>query len=219
MKVQFMISDLSFREKPTGADVGKVNNSFYNTSGTIRELFSDLTHGKSFTPAICSEKRNNANWLGAQIFALDFDSGVTIADALTHFEDHSLKPSFYYKSFSWSEEKEKFRFVWAFDTFIEDLDLWKMIQRAFLNIAQSMRDDIEAVDSLKDQARMYFGTSKGGELFYLSPLSLDHHIATFDTFGIPGKKVTKNHVRKVAKTTLEKREPKNAFVINNIISN
>ena len=181
MNIRFLHSPISWDHKPKGTDIAQVSVSMRECEGSVKDLFYKLLKGESFTPGVCLPTRSNANWTGSQIFCLDYDSGVPLESELKKFKDHDLMPSFWYYSFSHTEQLPKFRLVFCFDHFIENIDLWKDTQKAFLTLAGSI-DGKKVVDELKDPSRMFFGTNKSGELISEDLISYKKHVALFDTY-------------------------------------
>lgn len=192
---KYLISELKFNRKPEGAEIGRISNSMVPAESDVPELFNRLIQGHSFTPGFCSPTRTNENWKGAQVFALDYDSGVSLDEALTTWREVNLLPSFMYYSFSHKSEHPKFRLVWCFDKWIEHIDLWRVVQKALMSIGG---EDKKVIDrSCKDPARLFFGGTSG-ELFSEQPIQFEEHLATFENFGtLTGRKVNVLKERKL----------------------
>lgn len=212
--IKYLISEIQFTRKPEGAEIGRVNDSMRPTEGSIQDLYTSLIRGQSFTPGVCIPKRNNDNWTGAQVFALDYDSGISLDDALKTWKEVNLFPTFTYYSFSHKADHPKFRLVWIFDKFIEDIDLWRAVQKALMTIGG---EDKKVIDkSCKDPARLFFGGTSG-TLFSDSMISFDDHLATFENFAtLSGANETRRNTRKKLR---DEKRPKKRNTYYNIISN
>ena len=104
-----------FTKKPDKTEAGRISNRIakYPVELTIEEIGKRLVqpNGFTFTPGVFTEgKRRIANWKSQQIFGLDFDEGMTIAQVLERCEKYNLKPAIIYTTFS-SVNDNKFRCV------------------------------------------------------------------------------------------------------------
>lgn len=87
--------------------------------------FKELAHevgecGCTFSPAVYNGKRRKENYIGQQLIGLDFDTGVTFTEIKERAEKYRLPILFAYKTFSYTEEYEKFRVVFALTDVITD---------------------------------------------------------------------------------------------------
>lgn len=106
-------------EKPTGNEIGKINNRLYTKSIAYDKLAYEVGEcGCTFSPAIYNGNRRKENFIGQQLIALDFDNGVTFAEIKNRSNHYRLSILFAYKTFSYTNEYEKFRVVFALSDMI-----------------------------------------------------------------------------------------------------
>lgn len=131
--------------------------------------------GHSFCPAIFESNgkyapRRKGTFLQQQIFALDFDDGITHNEVLQRALKYKIPPTFMYKTLSCDDiELNKFRAVWVADFVINDIDTSEGIIKLLMTVFP------EADKMCKDCCRMFFGGK--GIIYmesypYLSRLSL-----------------------------------------------
>lgn len=139
-------------EKPTGNEIGKINNQLYTQSIAHDKLAYEVGEcGCTFSPAIYNGKRRKENFIGQQLIALDFDNGVTFAEIKERAEHYRLPILFAYKTFSYTTEHEKFRVVFALSDMICDEFTAETILVMFMKIFG------ECDKACKDSSRMFFG--------------------------------------------------------------
>lgn len=139
-------------EKPTGNEIGKINNRLYAKNISYDELAYEVGEcGCTFSPAIYNGKRRKENFIGQQLIALDFDNGVTFAEIKERAEHYRLPILFAYKTFSYTTEHEKFRVVFALSDMICDEFIAETILAMFMKIFG------ECDKACKDSSRMFFG--------------------------------------------------------------
>lgn len=131
--------------------------------------------GHSFCPAVFESNgkyapRRKGSFLQQQIFALDFDDGITHNEVLQRALKYKIPPTFMYKTLSCDDiELNKFRAVWIADFVINDIDTSEGIIKLLITVFP------EADKMCKDCCRMFFGGK--GIIYmesypYLSRLSL-----------------------------------------------
>lgn len=133
---------------------------------TLEQIAEAIGRGQTVTPAayhtipnpteknpdavsfVCDEK---------QLFFLDFDEGDTFPSksAFQRCAEKGIFPAFWYRSFSSTEQKEKYRLCFLCDEPITDEGKAHRIQRGLMEIfPQSDR-------ACKDLCRLFYGTNKG----------------------------------------------------------
>lgn len=144
--------------KPVGGAVAKINNNLNNVVDidTSQDLLKLVTqpNGYSWSPSVFEGKRNNDNWIGANVIALDFDDGTSIQDTLDML-DQDFLPNLYYYTFSSTQDYPKYRLVWLLDEFIDTRSKYKTMLKGLLELLD------HADGSCKDFARFYYGGSQG----------------------------------------------------------
>lgn len=150
------------RCKPTNVAAESINcNNVIEV--TIREFANLVTQPNGYTwcPATFKDnKRSNNNWLQQSIFALDFDSGISISDVVCKLQSVNINPNIVYTSFSDTSALRKFRVVLFVDKVIDNSTEAKLMQLKLMNLFEGSVDI-----ACKDYARMFFG---GKELVMIS---------------------------------------------------
>ena len=153
--VKLCIDHCNYTTKPHGKEISAIS-----TRITQQEVNDTIPHiadmignrGQTFTPAIYhGNKRKKENFQSMQLFALDFDSGICYNSIADRADKYELPIAFAYKTFSYSESKEKFRIAFLLDTVITDRNIAEMILFMLLKLFP------EADPSCKDVSRMFFG--------------------------------------------------------------
>lgn len=139
-------------EKPTGNEIGKINNQLYTQSIAYDKLAYEVGEcGCTFSPAIYNGKRRKEKFIGQQLIALDFDNGVAFSEIKNRAAHYRLPILFAYKTFSYTNEHEKFRVVFALSDMICDAFTVEIILAMFMKIFG------ECDKACKDSSRMFFG--------------------------------------------------------------
>lgn len=147
--------------KPTNISLESINCK-EQLEVTIKEFSQLVTQPNGFTwcPATFNGTRANKNWLQQSMFALDFDSGISISDVVSKLYSVGLNPNIVYTSFSDTPVLRKFRVVLFVDRIIDNATEAKLMQLKLMNLFDSSVDI-----ACKDYARMFFG---GKELVMIS---------------------------------------------------
>lgn len=118
---------------------------------TIEAFAQAMTRGQSFAPAyFTGDRRTNDTWAGQQLFALDFDDGITLSAVLERCEKYGMKPCFIYETFS-SVNQNKFRVIFANETDVRDYRIRNVLQLALMRMFKE--SDIHC----KDASRFFAG--------------------------------------------------------------
>ena len=150
-----------YQNKPSGAEISKISKQLKNTCLSYDFIAHKVGEcGCTFTPAVFEGTRKSDNFTEQQLFAIDIDNNVTFNEIQARAEKYRLPILFAYKSFSWTQEHEKFRVVFAMDKAVTDSFTAQVITRMFMCIFP------ESDSHCSDLARMYFGSNKG--LLYFS---------------------------------------------------
>lgn len=141
MKVEVMIDNVSYNQKPNKVEVGAVVNRLGDKE-TIKNITTEtlsrkLTEGFSVKPSICGTKEKA--WTSQQLFFVDIDEGLTlenIIDKLAELSKNGIGANFIYTTFNHSEKNNKFRIVFTLKTPTFDkeaaLSLQNILNRLFL---------------------------------------------------------------------------------------
>jgi hypothetical protein len=122
-----------FTNKPNKYETGGIQKRIAQTEIELEELSQLLSTGATFKPALLNGTKNT-DWVSQQIFALDFDNGTTIQDELNRCKQLEVYPAFGYTSFSYTEEKHKFRLVFCSDEIVTDIDIRNKLQNILISI-------------------------------------------------------------------------------------
>lgn len=165
---------VEYKNKPTKQDIIHINKRIIKNQVdiSIEQLANEISRGKTFIPAsfkyINGEiKRQIKYWESQQIVCLDFDSGMTIDEAINEFKDKAV---FIYTTFSHSNKSHKFRVVFVLDQCIYDYNILNKIYNCLL-YKYPMCDQ-----SCKDGSRLFFGGKDIIKLNYNNKLYINEII-------------------------------------------
>lgn len=155
-----------YEEKPSDKDIARIKSNlrYGNISRvTIEDFISFLLRGCSVCP---SGANSNKEWQQQQCVMLDFDnkdSNFTMEEVLDYASTINKTPTFAYHTFSHTEEKPKFRFVYCFKEPITEKEQIQAIIIKLLKLFKEYAPDM----ACKDLSRLFLGTNKGnvGDIF------------------------------------------------------
>lgn len=151
-KYEVSFNNKRYNSKPAGNEIGKISNGLYTISIDFKKLAYEVgERGCTFSPAVYDGKRRKENYIGQQLIGLDFDNGVTFAEIKERAEHYRLPILFAYKTFSYTEEHEKFRVIFALTDAITDSFTGETATSMFMKIFG------ECDEACKDSSRMFFG--------------------------------------------------------------
>lgn len=199
-KFRVRVSKEAFIDKPSAQQHIKAMKKGFNTLDTdltVQEIAEKWVAGHSITPVKLSGKEaTNANWIGQQIFAVDFDNEngdkdrvnddyyVTPQEALEMANQNGLEPAFIYSTFSSSERHEKFRMIFVMEKAVTSKQLHAEIMAKLFSVF--MKDGYIVVDTkCKDLCRSYYG---GKQLLYSDYDARTEiaNVVTLDFAEVPG---------------------------------
>lgn len=166
MKIKCMLDRRTFTRKPNGMESGGIQNRLSQAEIEIEELANLLSNGATFKPALLDGTKSK-DWLSQQIFALDFDEGSPINVELARCKELNINPVFGYKTFSYTEYKEKFRLVFCNDEVITDIETRNNFQKLLIEIF-SNSDGVTF-----DPTRLFFGGNGLIECDYKNRIRVD----------------------------------------------
>ena len=154
MIVRIHLDHKKYKSKPQKNEVVRISNriTHITTDCEVKEFIEEVgNNGQTFMPALMVGKRISNNFQGQQVYALDFDNGITYEEFMKRACELELYPAFVYKTFSYTKKNPKFRAVYINDCMFKE-------QRA-VNILLKMLMYIypEADQVCSDAARMFFG--------------------------------------------------------------
>lgn len=141
-------------DKPS-ADVIRANQHKFNKYRiTLKELIQCIGKGYAILPSVLSPndkgkfERKAYLWQYSDLLFLDVDGSITIDEALSKPE--IKQASFLYTTPSHTNEKHRFRIVFALSGRVRDVETYKAIHLHYSNI-------FRADKNCKDTSRFYFG--------------------------------------------------------------
>jgi len=161
--IKICIYPKEFNRKPTGAETGVLSQIIGENHAPIK--YAELkflvkaigSRGCTFTTATFkNRKRNKENFEQQQLFALDFDGGISFEEIQNRAKDYNLPILFAYDTFR-SKNHNRFRIVFLNDVSVHDPKVAETMLKGLHTIFP------EADPACKDISRMYFG---GKELLY-----------------------------------------------------
>lgn len=134
-----------------------------------REIINFIERGYTISPAVMDGNGCKAdNWQQQQLFMIDIDNDkdglplLSVANALDICEKNGLMPSFYYFSFSHSEQKPKYRLCFITKEVVTSKAMRAVIVETLVKLfAQSD-------SSCKNADRVFYGTNKKAVICDLS---------------------------------------------------
>lgn len=124
------------KEKPSnwGTITNRYNRNPYPTSFTYAEACLRIGNGAVWIATILNGNKCDANFVSSKYVAVDFEEDTKINRAppnlqaeLNKANENGIPPLFYYLTFSHTEEKPRFRFVWELDEPITDANQYRAI--------------------------------------------------------------------------------------------
>jgi hypothetical protein len=162
MKVKLHVDTRAYSSKPSSKEIGGIIKRLQTSKPveiTLEDLMSQISNGHSISPAVMAGTRA-ADWQEQQLFLVDIDNEqeglpvVTVRETLALCDEINIRPAFYYRSFSHSQEKPKFRLVFVMDEPITEPNQRQAISKALVSIfPQSDKACINA-------NRIFYGTNK-----------------------------------------------------------
>ena len=115
--IKYMLHDKAFNQKPT-----KVNaKDFTAVTTSVEELIAFIEAGKTIRPGILKDNNSSdKDWISQELVFIDVDD-YKIEDSLNTCSDLQIEPLFIYKSFNYSDDKQKHRLVFRLDSPLTDL--------------------------------------------------------------------------------------------------
>ena len=162
MKISICLDKSAYSSKPAKGEIAKISQriAFNEVEDTIEIISHRIGNcGYSFTPAtFYGGSRKSNNFKDQQLFALDFDDGVSWRQVLARAEKYGIPVAFIYETFS-STHENKFRVVFLHYCAVNETSLADYIQQALMLVFS------ECDSACKDRAHIYFG---GKGLLYVN---------------------------------------------------
>ena len=160
MKVNVSLDTVRYSKKPEGKEqIIAISNRIagYAVNMGLEELADKVgNQGYTFCPAVFDGgRRREEDVQEMQLFVLDFDTGVSFEEIEGRAKEWELPISFSYKTFSWTEQHERFRVAFLHNRAIKDKRVLKIIIALFMGIFP------ECDSNCKDICRMFYGGKIG----------------------------------------------------------
>ena len=205
MKINCMLDKKTFENKPKSYETGGIQKRLIQTEIEIEELAEKLGNGATFKPAFLGGTKSNS-WINQQIFALDFDGGTTIQDELDNCNELNILPVFGYKTFSYKEEKHKFRLVFCNDIIITDVNIRNKFQKLLIALFPNS-------DSVTfDPTRLFYGGISLINCDYNNRINIEDIMNKFNHLNINEINSNNNKESEVCTTNIKE---DNKYIFNN----
>jgi len=162
-EIQIHILDQCYDEKPVKKEIVKISqNITFETKQLDIEKFAKEVgeKGKPFTPALFNGNRKKECFAQQEVYALDFDTGFTFVKFMERSKQYGVIPVFVYKTFSHSDQHERFRAVYISDCITTDRNAAAILIKVLLAIFP------EADKNCSDVSRLFLG---GKGILYFNP--------------------------------------------------
>ncbi len=156
-----MLDTTPMSKKPKRWETKIISNRLTLYTGlTETEMirYSQQPYSYTFVPAEIKGNRCNANWAKQNLFALDFDRGITPQAVIDRFNEFGITPNIIYYTFRDTPEHRKFRVLILVDRVITDCKEAEYYRKGLISVFP------EADKSCKDAARMFFGGIRSEKL-------------------------------------------------------
>lgn len=168
--MKIMLDKKSFTKKPQSLQIGAIQNRLANSlvETTINELANYIINGNTFIPAefnSISKTVQQNEFVSKKIFAFDVDNDIEYIDWCTFLDVaicYDIKPCLIYKTFSYTDNKQKYRIIFELDETITDINLIDDINVAFFKLF-AINDNVIFDKSCRNINRIFFG---GTEILY-----------------------------------------------------
>lgn len=153
-RVRIHLSDRCYVKKPEKREYARINNEITKkvSEVDIATFAKEVgMNGRPFTPALFHNRRKKEDFAQEQVYALDFDDGITVEEFLSRAERYHVPPAFIYATYSHSEDHPRFRAV-----FINDIPI-KDSQAASVILGLLHKIFPEADKNCRDISRLYLG--------------------------------------------------------------
>lgn len=134
------------------------NKSLIPSRITLKELVAHISKGKAWAQGYFKSGRRKTAFISSQTLALDFDGGVSVADALA---DPFIRQYAFliYPTPSSTPEVPRTRVIFILSEPVSQATAWETMQRGLINYFAHWHPD----QSCKDATRMFYGSTVPGE--------------------------------------------------------
>lgn len=199
-RYQLHVHPIPYQQKPTKAQAASISNSIVNTTEVLKptELAEKLSQGHSVVLGLMNGSRKRDNLIGQQILMLDFDNTVIVNGKKQKVEDKYYvvmddvlsnpwmrnHASFMYKSFSYTDDWQRFRVVIFLDKILRTAD---EVSNTYKWLMHKYPD---ADPSPKDCSRIFYGGTDVIEINFNNTWSPEEYVE-------PDRKVQSNKFKSV----------------------
>jgi hypothetical protein len=167
MKYRLSVFECYAKTKPD--NMGWVQNNIHEEEMTIPELAHILGQGAVFNPGVYNEYPCRIErWMYAQCIALDFDDGYTYDEFVESWDRYNLKPNIVYSTYSHTEQHNRFRAIYFFDSIITN----PVLYTSLLNVLHELYPHCDK-NALK-LAQTYLGTNKQCNVIHEETISITY---------------------------------------------
>ena len=162
-KCLVQIDTKKYVKKPTSTEIAQIKRRVQSSEPkelSLVELAVHIRDGVSFSPGVLMGGLKAENWVQQQIFAVDIYTAelnepiLTIENAIQICRSNGILPIFYYPSFSYTDEKPKYRLLFIMDEVI------KIEPKRFFIMETLNSLFTQADKSCTNADRIFFGTNK-----------------------------------------------------------
>lgn len=141
-RVMVHIDPKGYSHKPSGAEVGAIKARLQKNANssliTLEELAKKLETGHAISPGVMGGM-SAKDWNEQQLFLVDIDNEndeplLSVNRAKAICDKYDIEPVFYYKTFSHTKEKPKFRIAFVMDKPVTDEVTRKKVVTALVNL-------------------------------------------------------------------------------------
>lgn len=146
--IKYMLHDKAYKSKPKKVDAKK----FKIVATTIDDLIKSIEAGKSIRPGVIKNNGStDKDWIQQELIFVDVDD-YSIEESIKICNKLNIKPLLMYKTFGYTEAKQKHRLVFRLATPITDADtMWELSNRFI--------DAFKADSRCCNHSRIYYGTN------------------------------------------------------------
>lgn len=162
-KVKIMVDKTPFKEKPTSKDVSLIQNRLKNISTindiTLNDLINYISLGYTIRPAVLKSGATENDFVQQEIIFVDVDNKkdsekiISIEEILDIFKSYSLKPCFYYETFSSTKDVPRYRVIFILDKPI----VYKDKMNKLLDIINNLVPNTDT--SCATVSKLFYGTT------------------------------------------------------------
>lgn len=163
-EVYLTLHTKGYTHKPNKKEVGGISKSIAECEwkGSVEDLAYELQSGRTWCSIFSPKERSKANWTSSELFGVDIDEcpkGTTSKELLEHSEQIlNFKPTIIHRSFSYTEEKPKYRMIFRSPEHVTDRNL-------ALNTIKTLTEAFGGDPITCEESRLFYGCSKGGVEF------------------------------------------------------